>query len=92
MQNKIISCSSKIDLDNQFDVDLQVNWCDCDCNQVFKKKDKYTANATSNSLKGQGIVFKNPTATQKKKSQSICDDAGCTYCYATGTKKTTSLW
>lgn len=92
---KVKKISNKVNIDEQFDVELQdfLNgyWCNCDCGQKFPKKDKSQV-AELHDLLGGTYVFKNPTATQIASAQEYCQEVGLTYCYVTGTKKTTSLW
>lgn len=93
---RIKKISEKINMEEQFDVELQ-NWltsyfCDVDCGQKFPKKNKsYTLDCFS-LLHYQGGVFKNPTSAQIAKDKQLCKEAGLTFCYVTGTKKTTGLW
>lgn len=93
---KIRKISDKVNLDEQFDVELQyflnTYWCDCDCGQKLPKKNKSYIKDLVELYSGSGYVFKNPTAAQKAAAQQLCKEAGLTYCYVTGTKKTTGFW
>lgn len=102
MELKKISEASKIELDNQFNVEMQkISWCDCDCNVKHPKKNSkqvdylescYTPNFLSTGAILKAAYIKNPSAANRKKGQEICDLWSETYCYRTGSKKTTSLW
>lgn len=93
---RIKKIDEKINMDDQFDVELQ-NWlttyfCDVDCGQRFPKKNEAYTFDCYNQLNSQGGVFKNPTQKQKEKDKELCAESGLTFCYVTGTKKTTSWW
>jgi hypothetical protein len=93
---QIKKIDEKINMDEQFDVELQ-NWltsyfCDVDCGQQFHNKGKSQTLDCYSQLASQGGVFKNPTQKQRAKDRELCAEAGMTFCYVTGTKKTTGLW
>lgn len=93
MDIKKISSDSKINLEEQFDSELQYFWCDCDCGVTAPKKDK----ATIKELKGTYNIYKkhicNPTKDNQTEGEARAEVYGNgTYCYCTGTKKTLGWW
>lgn len=96
MEIKRISPESKIVLDNQFDVEQQVEWCDCDCGVKHPKKNASTVDKLYQTRMLQGGLNKTHLCNPSKNAQAYGKDVafalGYTYCYRTGTKKTTGWW
>jgi len=93
---QIKKINKKINMDEQFDVELQYMlnsyFCDVDCGTKYPRKSSGYILDLVEQLSTQGGVFKNPTQKQINKDKELCSEAGMTFCYVTGTKKTTGLW
>lgn len=96
MEIKKINPDNKIALDNQFDIEQQVAWCDCDCGVKHPKKNAAGVDTLwgyrylAGGPKKKHLV--NPTAASKVEGANIASILEVTYCYRTGTKKTTGWW
>lgn len=96
MEIKRISPDSKIALENQYDVEQQVEWCDCDCGVKHPKKNASGVDALWQLRGLHGGPKKkhlaNPTKAAQNEGKDIAELLGKTYCYRTGTKKTIGWW
>ena len=88
---EIKKIENKIALENQFDVEQQVQWCDCDCNVKHPKKNSSQVDFLYGLRFGKSLLA-NPTAAKQRTAMDLCDALFETYCYRTGTKKTTGWW
>lgn len=81
-----INDSVKLEMNNQFDAELQWYWCSCDCGVKAQRKDKTTIGELTAVLGKSSLA--NPDADGIAHGEEVCDLLDLTYCYCTGTKKT----
>lgn len=79
MKKEIIK--NKIDIDEQFDIELQS--CSDDCIEYFGK-----GLSEVRMIQSQGINATNPTTSQIRRGVQLAKDLGISYCYRMNTPKT----